>query len=85
MIKINERFTISSDTNNWVLIDSTPSQHIKSKTGISVKESYFNRPEQCFNEIINRTGKDAHLLTELIRDIYNIRDEIFTATHRIQK
>ena len=78
MIQINKRFSVTSDSMNWVLLENTPDAKKPTK-------SFFNRPEQCFSEIISRIAKDAQGLTELINDIYVVRDEIISVSAGLKK
>ena len=71
-MKINERFSITSDSMNWILIDKT-------------KKSYYPRMEQALQEIITRSGKNQSTIREAINEIDKVRQDIKTAIRSIPK
>jgi hypothetical protein len=86
---INNRFEITTDKHNWILRDwrlSEDGERSFSKKGRgNYAESFFSRPEQLFQNILNRSGKSANDIEELIEFISLVRDEILKATRDIKK
>jgi hypothetical protein len=79
MIKINERFSIERQTRQWVLYDTQKTDHEKSKTGFSTRESYYSRLHNVVDEIIERAPSDATSLNEMVLSIQRTRDDIYGA------
>ena len=79
MIKINDRFSIERQERQWVLFDTRKSDHEKSKTGFTTRESYYSTLSSVVDEIINRGPTEATNLKELVTEIKRTRDDIFGA------
>jgi hypothetical protein len=79
MIKINERFSIERQTRQWVLYDTQKTDHEKSKTGFSTRESYYSRLHKVIGEILERAPEEAKSLSEMVLLIRRVRDDIYGA------
>jgi hypothetical protein len=79
MIKINDRFSIERQARQWVLYDTQKTDHEKSKTGFTVRESCYSRLSNVVDEILERVPDKANSLSEMVLIIQRTRDEIYGA------
>ena len=70
MIKINDRFSIDSDSLNWILIEYSDGKDKDGNETITNKKTYHADIKQIAYNILNKSTRDCDSLIDII-DIFD--------------